>query len=58
MASIRQDWAGIDKRTRDRREAIGRREYIRYLSGPTRSDRRAMINRRRAKGDWMPTHLM
>ncbi len=58
MASITQDWAGIDRRRKDRREALDRREFIRYLSGPSRSDRRAMVNRRRTKGDWSPTHLM
>ncbi len=58
MASIEQDWAGIDRRRKDRREALDRREYIRYVSGPLRSDRRAMVNRRRLKGEWLPTHLM
>ncbi len=57
MASICQNWAGSDRREKDRREALDRRAYMRYLSGPSRSDRRAMVNRRRVRGDWLSTHL-
>ncbi len=59
MAAVRHEWVGLDRRKKDRRESIeDRREFIRYVTGPTRADRRGMVNRRRAQGEWLPTHLI
>ncbi len=58
MAGTKQQWVGINRRKKDRRENVtDRREFIRFITGPTRADRRSMINRRRAPGEWLPTHL-
>ncbi len=58
MAAIQDRWVGIDRRKQDRRQgSTDRREFIRFVTGPTRADRRAMLNRRRALGEWLPTHL-
>ncbi|THB75492.1 MAG: hypothetical protein D6B28_00380 [Gammaproteobacteria bacterium] len=55
---IDQRWIGVDRRKKDRRENTNdRREFIRFITGPTKADRRAMVNRRRVAGEWLPTHI-